>query len=44
MLAKDIKTGSILNYGDAPCMIESVTVQRLPPAGRRRSTSSARGT
>ncbi len=33
MLAKDIKTGSILNYGDAPCMIESVTVQ----------TPSARG-
>lgn len=33
MLAKDIKRGSIVSYGDAPCMIESVTVQ----------TPSARG-
>jgi len=33
MLAKDIKRGSIVNHGDAPCMVESVTVQ----------TPSARG-
>jgi elongation factor P len=33
MLAKDIKTGAILNYDGAPCIIETVTVQ----------TPSARG-
>ncbi|MEN6496073.1 MAG: translation elongation factor EF-P, partial [Thermoguttaceae bacterium] len=33
MLAKDIKTGAILNYNDAPCAIETITVQ----------TPSARG-
>jgi elongation factor P len=33
MLAKEIKRGSIVNYNDAPCMIESVAVQ----------TPSARG-
>ncbi len=33
MLAKDIKRGSIVSHGDAPCMVESVTVQ----------TPSARG-
>jgi elongation factor P len=33
MLAKEIKRGSVLSYQDAPCMIESVTVQ----------TPSARG-
>ena len=33
MLAKEIKRGGIVNYQDAPCMIESVTVQ----------TPSARG-
>ncbi len=33
MLAKDIKPGSIINYNEAPCIIESVTVQ----------TPSARG-
>jgi elongation factor P len=33
MLAKDIKRGAIVNYDDAPCMIESVNVQ----------TPSARG-
>lgn len=33
MLAKDIKTGAILNYNEAPCVIETMTVQ----------TPSARG-
>ena len=33
MLAKDIKNGSVVNYQDAPVMIESVSVQ----------TPSARG-
>jgi len=33
MLAKDIKTGAILNYNEAPCVIETITVQ----------TPSARG-
>jgi len=33
MLAKDIKPGSVVNHSDAPCLIESVTVQ----------TPSARG-
>lgn len=33
MLAKEIKTGAILNYNEAPCVIETVTVQ----------TPSARG-
>lgn len=33
MLAKDIKTGAVLNYNDAPCIIETITVQ----------TPSARG-
>ena len=33
MLAKEIKRGNVVNYQDAPCMIESVTVQ----------TPSARG-
>ncbi len=33
MLAKDIKRGSVVNYGGGPCAIESVTVQ----------TPSARG-
>jgi elongation factor P len=33
MLAKDIKRGGIVNYNDAPCMVESVSVQ----------TPSARG-
>jgi elongation factor P len=27
MLAKEIKSGAILNYNNAPCLIESVTVQ-----------------
>jgi elongation factor P len=33
MLAKDIKTGAVLNYNSSPCIIESITVQ----------TPSARG-
>ena len=33
MLAKEIKRGRVVNYGDAPCIIEGVTVQ----------TPSARG-
>ena len=36
MLAKDIKTGAILNNDDAPCIIESVTVQS--PSARGAST------
>jgi len=36
MLAKDIKRGAIVNYNDAPCMIESVTVQT--PSARGAST------
>ena len=36
MLAKEIKRGSILNYNDAPCVIESVTVQS--PSARGAST------
>ncbi len=33
MLAKEIKRGTVVNYNDAPCMVESLTVQ----------TPSARG-
>ncbi len=33
MLAKEIKRGTVINYSDAPCMVESLTVQ----------TPSARG-
>ena len=36
MLAKDIKTGAILNYDGAPCIIESVTVQS--PSARGAAT------
>lgn len=36
MLAKDIKRGSIVNYGGGPCVIESVTVQS--PSARGAST------
>ena len=36
MLAKDIKTGNVLNYNDAPCIIETVTVQS--PTARGAST------
>jgi elongation factor P len=36
MLAKEIKPGSIVNYNDAPCMIESVSVQT--PSARGAST------
>ena len=36
MLAKDIKTGNILNYHDAPCMVESITVQS--PSARGAAT------
>ena len=36
MLAKDIKTGHILNYHDAPCMVESITVQS--PSARGAAT------
>jgi len=36
MLAKEIKPGSIVNYRDAPCMIESVAVQT--PSARGAST------
>ncbi len=36
MLAKDIKTGSILNYNEAPCAIESITVQS--PSARGAAT------
>jgi elongation factor P len=36
MLAKDIKTGSILVYNGAPCMVESITVQS--PSARGAAT------
>jgi elongation factor P len=36
MLAKEIKRGSVLNYNDAPCMVESVSVQT--PSARGAST------
>ena len=36
MLAKEIKRGSVLNYNDAPCVIESITVQS--PSARGAST------
>ena len=36
MLAKDIKTGCILNYNEAPCAIESITVQS--PSARGAAT------
>ncbi|MGO8691074.1 MAG: elongation factor P [Thermoguttaceae bacterium] len=36
MIAKDIKTGNIINYNDAPCMIESITVQS--PSARGAAT------
>ena len=36
MIAKDIKTGNIVNYNDAPCMIESITVQS--PSARGAAT------
>ena len=36
MLAKDIKTGHILNYNKAPCAIESITVQS--PSARGAAT------
>jgi len=36
MLAKDIKRGAIVNYNDAPCIIESVNVQS--PSARGANT------
>ena len=36
MLAKEIKTGHIVNYNGAPCMIESITVQS--PSARGAAT------
>lgn len=36
MLAKEIKRGSVVNFNDAPCLIESVTVQS--PSARGAST------
>ena len=36
MIAKDIKTGNIVNYNDAPCMIETITVQS--PSARGAAT------
>lgn len=36
MLAKDIKSGAILNYNDAPCLVESVTIQS--PSARGAAT------
>jgi elongation factor P len=36
MLAKDIKNGMVVNYGDAPCMIESISVQS--PSARGAAT------
>jgi len=36
MLAKDIKTGQIFNYNEAPCIIETITVQS--PSARGAAT------
>jgi elongation factor P len=36
MLAKDIKTGMVLNYQDAPCLIETISVQS--PSARGAAT------
>lgn len=36
MLAKDIKTGMILNYNEAPCLIETINVQS--PSARGAAT------
>ncbi len=36
MLAKDIKTGHVVNYNDAPCMIETINVQS--PSARGAAT------
>jgi elongation factor P len=36
MLAKDIKNGMVVNHGDAPCMIESISVQS--PSARGAAT------
>lgn len=36
MLAKDIKNGMIVNYNEAPCLIESITVQS--PSARGAAT------
>ena len=36
MLAKEIKRGSVVNYNDAPCLVESLTVQT--PSARGAST------
>jgi elongation factor P len=36
MLAKDIKRGAIVNYGSAPCMIETISVQS--PSARGAAT------
>ena len=36
MIAKDIKTGHVMNYNDAPCMIETISVQS--PSARGAAT------
>lgn len=36
MIAKDIKNGMVLNYNDAPCMIETISVQS--PSARGAAT------
>ncbi len=36
MLAKDIKNGTVVNYNEAPCMIESISVQS--PSARGAAT------
>ncbi len=36
MLAKDIKNGTVVNYNDAPCMIEGISVQS--PSARGAAT------
>jgi elongation factor P len=36
MLAKDIKSGSVVNYGSAPCLVQSVIIQS--PTARGAST------
>ena len=44
MLAKDIKTGHILNYNEAPCAIESITVQSPSARGAATFYKYRRGT
>ena len=44
MQAKEIKNGSVLNYNDAPIIIESISVQSPSARGQRRFINSVAGT